>query len=51
MMKVTDPAVVAGARDIFNETLKHCRRIDPEVWRKAVAQRPPESCRSQRCRT
>lgn len=35
MMKVTDPAVVAGARDIFNETLKHCRRIDPEVWRKA----------------
>lgn len=32
MLRLTGPAVVAGARDIFAGLLAHSRRIDPATW-------------------
>ena len=32
-MRVSEPDVVAGGMEIFEEVLKHCRRIDPATWR------------------
>ena len=33
MLCLGDPAVVAGARELFAELLSHSRRIDPEAWK------------------
>ena len=33
MLRLTDPAVVAGAREIFAGLLAHSRRVDPATWR------------------
>ena len=35
MIRFTDGAVVAGARGIFEEILKHCRHITAEEWRQS----------------
>lgn len=32
MLRLTEPAVVAGARDIFAGLLAHSQRIDPATW-------------------
>ena len=33
MLCLGDPAVVAGARDLFAQLLSHSRRIDPAAWK------------------
>ena len=33
LVRVSEPDVVAGGMEIFEEVLKHCRRIDPATWR------------------
>ena len=33
MLRLSAPAVVDGARDLFAELLSHSRRIDPEAWK------------------
>ena len=33
LVRVSDPDIVAGGREIFEDVLKHCRRIDPATWR------------------
>jgi cardiolipin synthase len=35
MLRLTDPAVVAGARDIFAGLLTHSRRVDPTSWHRS----------------
>ena len=32
MIRCHNPALVAGARDLFNSTLAHCRRVTLEEW-------------------
>ena len=34
LIRVTDPAIVAGGREIFESVLEHTHRIDPETWRR-----------------
>ena len=33
LVRVSEPDIVAGGREIFEDVLKHCRRIDPATWR------------------
>lgn len=35
LVRVSEPDVVAGGREIFEDALKHCQRIDPATWRSA----------------
>ncbi len=35
LVRLSDPNLVAEARDIFNKDLKHCLRMDLSVWKKA----------------
>lgn len=35
MIRFQNPALAEQARGLFAEDLKHCRRIDPEGWRKS----------------
>ena len=35
LVRVSEPDIVAEGRDIFEDALKHCQRIDPATWRKA----------------
>jgi cardiolipin synthase A/B len=34
IMRFQDKTITAGAKEIFEEILKHSRRIEPEAWRK-----------------
>jgi cardiolipin synthase len=36
MIRFTDAKVVAGAREIFDDMLKYCRRITAEEWRQSL---------------
>jgi cardiolipin synthase len=33
MLRLRDPGLTAGARDIFGENLRHSRRVDRQTWR------------------
>jgi cardiolipin synthase len=35
MLRFEDRTIAAGAQEIFERTLKHCRRIDPATWFKS----------------
>ncbi|MCI0745987.1 MAG: phospholipase D-like domain-containing protein [Verrucomicrobia subdivision 3 bacterium] len=35
LVRIDDRAMAARAREIFEEDLKHCKRIDPTAWRKS----------------
>jgi cardiolipin synthase len=35
LARLGDARVLAEARDIFAETLRHCRRIEPQAWRRS----------------
>jgi len=35
LVRITDPTVVQGAREIFGEALKHCRLMELESWRRS----------------
>jgi len=35
LVRATDPALAAQARDIFARTLKHCRRVERIEWRRS----------------
>lgn len=34
-VRLSEPGVVAEARGIFEDVLRHCRRIDPATWRRS----------------
>jgi cardiolipin synthase A/B len=35
LVRISDPQVAAEARTIFDDDLRHCRRIDAKAWRKS----------------